>query len=313
MRKILSVPIGFLTVGCVWNLFLQYWVQGFSWGYLSLRAPWVLWIGGARKQTWLKQLSSSSSSSKEQSWPTCSYRNCPQGGSTHSCSAVIPHATRALGKVVSWAPNCAWANSQGFRFHCFFPQSSTLHPDSSHPGALLPAEGPKRLHSQEGGFSWGCQHQGTWILGDFTWSSRPEGQATIFWVHSGFWSQPGKTRQNRFKRCLMKGTLLAPIQPWDSTPPRFQGSILSQIMEVSGRKLGFTFHSCSVLYSHANPVLKYSWFAFCVCPQCTMDWFSYDVYIQHICTFSGSFAVGVIEQGRVKFSVLNIRSLWDIY
>ena len=30
VRKILSVPIGFLTVGCVWNLFLQYWPQVFS-------------------------------------------------------------------------------------------------------------------------------------------------------------------------------------------------------------------------------------------------------------------------------------------
>ena len=30
VRKILSVPISFLTVGCVWNLFLQYWPQVFS-------------------------------------------------------------------------------------------------------------------------------------------------------------------------------------------------------------------------------------------------------------------------------------------
>jgi len=61
--------------------------------------------------------------------------------------------------------------------------------------------------------------------------------------------------------------------------PDSRDQILSQIMEVSGHKLGFTFHSCSFLYSHANAILKYSWFAFCACRHCTTEWFSYDIYI----------------------------------
>ena len=32
-------------------------------------------------------------------WESCSYRKCPQGGSTSSCSALVPLATRALRKV----------------------------------------------------------------------------------------------------------------------------------------------------------------------------------------------------------------------
>ena len=66
----------------------------------------------------------------------------------------------------------------------FFPLR--LHPspgDSSHSGALLPAEVPRRLHSQEGGFSWGPQHQETWRKVTFPRSLWPEGQATILWVH----------------------------------------------------------------------------------------------------------------------------------
>ena len=51
--------------------------------------------------------------------------------------------------------------------------------DSSQPGAPLPAEVPRRLHSQKRGFSWGPQHQRTWRRVTFPGSSRPEVQATI--------------------------------------------------------------------------------------------------------------------------------------
>ena len=121
--------------------------------------------------------------------------------------------------------DCAWANSQEFRSHYFFPKSSTppaqTHPSLGH-GSLLRGQGVCTLRKEASAGD--ASTRGPEYLVTSPWSPRPEGQATIFWVHSGFWSQPGKTRQNRFKRCLMKGTLLAPVQPWDSTPPRFQGS-----------------------------------------------------------------------------------------
>ena len=51
---------------------------------------------------------------------------------------------------------------------------------------------------------------------------------------------------------------------------------------------------------------------FCAC-QCTAVFFSYDVYIQHICAFLDSVSIMVIAEGRGKFHLLNIRSLWNIY
>ena len=63
VRKILSVPISFLTVGCVWNLFLQYWPQVFSWGHLSLRVTqsYELEVLGSKRlpamrETWVRSL-----------------------------------------------------------------------------------------------------------------------------------------------------------------------------------------------------------------------------------------------------------------
>ena len=48
-----------------------------------LTAPGALWVGGAGKY-W---------------WPSCSYRNCPQGSRISPCPTLVPPATRALGKV----------------------------------------------------------------------------------------------------------------------------------------------------------------------------------------------------------------------
>ena len=134
------------------------------------RVWWAAVYGVAQSRTWLKWLSSGSSSRK-QSWPTCSYRLSTrrQHSFMLKCDSTC---NQSLGE--SWLPglrirvDCAWANSQGFRSHYFFPKSSTPSPDSSQPGAWLSAAGPRSLRSQEGGFSWGHQHQGTWILGDFT-------------------------------------------------------------------------------------------------------------------------------------------------
>ena len=70
--------------------------------------------------------------------------------------------------------------------HYFFPAEASPPPSplvSCLPGALLPDEVPRRLHSQEEGFSWGPQHQETWGLGDFPCSSKSEGQAIKIGVH----------------------------------------------------------------------------------------------------------------------------------
>ena len=53
--------------------------------------------------------------------------------------------------------------------HFFFPlKLHSSHLNSSLPCPQNPAEVPRRLHSQERGFSWGPQRQETWRLGDFS-------------------------------------------------------------------------------------------------------------------------------------------------
>ena len=85
----LTFEIGFLKVDCAWNLFLQYLLQDLSWGQLSFTAPQAFWTGSASKH-WCA---------------SCSSRKCPQGGSTPSCPTLVPPATRASGKMASWAVN----------------------------------------------------------------------------------------------------------------------------------------------------------------------------------------------------------------
>ena len=68
VRKIYQLQFGFLKVGCVWNLYLQYTPKDLSWGQLSLTVPQALWITPAIKQGWSK----------------CSYRKDPQA------TAVLP-------------------------------------------------------------------------------------------------------------------------------------------------------------------------------------------------------------------------------
>ena len=138
-------------------------------------------------------------------------------------------SNQSLGEVGFVGSELEWTvpeqTPKGLSLTISSPKAPSPPPDSSQPGARLPAAGPGRLRSQEEGSSGGtASTRGPKYLVTSPWSPRPHGQATILWVHSGFWSQPGKIRQNKFKRCLMKGTLLVPVQPWDSAPPRFQGS-----------------------------------------------------------------------------------------
>ena len=85
----LTFEIGFLKVDCAWNLFLQYLPQDLSWEQPSFTAPQAFWIWGASKR-W---------------WESCSSRKRPQGGSTPPCPTRVPPATRAWGKMASWAVN----------------------------------------------------------------------------------------------------------------------------------------------------------------------------------------------------------------
>ena len=63
------VEVAFLRVSCVWTLFLQYPPPGPFLRAAVISTPTVLVNGGARNARCL----------------SCSYRKCPQGGSTISC------------------------------------------------------------------------------------------------------------------------------------------------------------------------------------------------------------------------------------
>ena len=134
--------------------------------------------------------------------------------------------------------------------HYFFPLR--LHPslsDSSQPGALLPAEVPRRLHSQEGGYSWGPQHQGT--LGDFTKvlvargsSHHPLG-ALGSMVPARAKPVTTTCRCSYLRAGSIKGTQSdclnpSPAQSWDSSLVRFQIWQAAQVREIRGNKIDLT-------------------------------------------------------------------------
>ena len=119
-------------------------------------------------------------------WSSCSYRKCPQGGSTSSCPAPVL-ASRALSKVEYLGCDLDWNVLGKHRRPCI---SLHLPRDASSfpywlilPAPPLPAELPRRLHSQEEGFSWGPQHQGSGSLVILPWSTRPERRAIIVAGH----------------------------------------------------------------------------------------------------------------------------------
>ena len=128
--------------------------------------------------------------------------------------------------------------------HYFFPVKFYPSPqDSCLPGAPLPAEVPRRLHSQEGGFSWGPQHQGTWILGDFTLVLKARGSGhhplgalgSMVPAKAKLVTKTCSCRCSYLRAGSVKGTQSdclnpSPAQSWDSSLVRFQGleSSLSQ-------------------------------------------------------------------------------------
>ena len=105
---------------------------------------------------------------------------------------------------------CAWANTQDLVFHYFFPLKPHLSPpESCVPGTSLPAEVPRRLHSQEGSFSWGPQPHGSGYLVTLPWSSWPDSRVTVDRASRENWC--------RFKRGLNTGHLARLFLPLSST------------------------------------------------------------------------------------------------
>ena len=72
---------------------------------------------------------------------------------------------------------CAEQTPKGLYLTLSSPEASPL--PSCVPGTSLPAEVSRRLHSREGGFSWGPQPRGSGYLVTWPWSLRPDGRVTI--------------------------------------------------------------------------------------------------------------------------------------
>ena len=161
---------------------------------------------------------------------------------------------------------CAWANSQGPKSHYFFPQSSIP------PARLIPAWGKAPCcGAKEAALSGGRLQRGTpapgalntwWLhLGPLGLTVRPPSfGCTLDSGHS-----QGKSGKTSLRDVSWKALCWSQSSHGIQHHPGSRDRILSQIMEVSGSKLGFTFHSCYFFYSHADAILKYSWFAFWAC------------------------------------------------
>ena len=234
-----TFSIDLLKVDCVWNLFLQNLLEGIPWGELVLTAPQVLWIAGASK-CW---------------WPSCSYRKFPQGGSTSSCPALVPPASRASGKAEYLGCDLEW---NVLSKHPRPYVSLHLPPDTSSfpywlilPAPPLPAEVPRRLHSQEGGFSWGPQPHGSGYLVTLPWSMRPEHRAIVVGATSDSGPSQGKPDSRGLRGGLMKGALLGcvncvPAQPKTQAYSGSSDGIVSQVREIRGNKVdNFSALFCS--------------------------------------------------------------------
>ena len=136
----------------------------------------------------------------------------------------------------SWLPGlwirveCAWANTQGLKCHYFFPLKLYFSPpDSCLPGAPLPAEVPRRLHSQEGALSWGPSARAL----DTSWLyPGPRGQRvrppSLGCTRDSGPSQR-KLNSTGLREVSMKGILPGCVSPtlvqlWDSSLLRFHRS-----------------------------------------------------------------------------------------
>ena len=104
----LALGIGFLKVGCVWNLFLQRLPQDVPWQRLSFTEPQALWT----------------------EVPVSKNDQVVVSGNVHKAAALFRLSLVPEGNQSLWASllsglwdgvECAWANSKGLSFTTFSP------------------------------------------------------------------------------------------------------------------------------------------------------------------------------------------------
>ena len=102
-----NLGVGFLTVGCLGNIFFQHLPHGISWGQLSLTEPQPLWI----------------------EVPVCALNYKLQKMSTRRQHFRLPSIGSWGNQILRarWLPGlwnrveCAWARRKGLETHYFFP------------------------------------------------------------------------------------------------------------------------------------------------------------------------------------------------
>ena len=110
-----------------------------------------------------------------------------------------------------------------------------------------PDEGPRRLHSQEGGLNWGPQHQDPWRLVSFPRSSRSEGMPASCGCTGGCGPRQSKPDSAGVLGIHIKGTL-----PGVTTPAQFgHGNQASSVMRSQPKSgMDSAFISFPFLSSH---------------------------------------------------------------
>jgi len=109
---------------------------------------------------------------------------------------------------------------------------------------------PRRLHSQEGGFSWHPQHQDPGHLVTLLCILEARGSGHHRRGALGILVSARKKHSTGLRGVSMKGTLLGHFdpttgQPWDSSFLWFSDGIRAQLSEVGGNKVGITSFSFS--------------------------------------------------------------------
>ena len=199
-----------------------------------------------------------------QGWPSCSYRKCPQGGSTFSCDPLVPGGKQSEDKLAFWAVKqseiClrkqerSWASlfsppkASHTKGPCrVIPSVSTVHCR----GCL----GARRQHSQGGGgLSWDPQLQqieASWIL---PWNSSGP------WFYVGLLSQPDRAHKKTLKTVQLRVPCQAvstrcKFKIGTNTSSASRDGIASQVMEVAQNTIGtaflpFSLTSCQYYLKH---------------------------------------------------------------
>ena len=166
-------------------------------------------------------------------WSSCSYRKCPQGGSTSSCWSLVPPVTRALGKVSFLRCKLEWnvpeRTPKGLCLTTSSPWSFTsvlhTHPYQGHHSCWSAYEAARSGRKLWSGTPVPADLDSWWLY------PGPRGQRLGSQLlgcirDSGPSQEPDSTS---LRGVSMWGTLLGcvhptPVQPWGSSLFRFQVS-----------------------------------------------------------------------------------------